>query len=150
MVAQGQPGVSYHPTSPAPSASTYPGDPTRGGGVIPGGYQHATGGVAQQYPSPYQAAPSPYIGSAPSSGSTLVGSHSPAVGQYAFPTGAMNTTHSGGQLTVGHAAVAAASAQQAQPFSSNVQAGAVTYTMTTDASGRALYHHFKYASLFLA
>ena len=68
---------------------------------------------------------------------------SPMVGQMYLPSGGQLTVGSGIAANPGAASSPVTPAQPAQPFSGNVQPGAVTYTTTTDALGRVTYHHFR-------
>lgn len=135
--------------------------PSAGGGITPAHSPYLASAAAATGQSSYPGAPglapgsaaSPYAGS--TSGSTLVG-HSPgAIYAGASPlqqypglahgagagVGVQGAAPVGGQLTIG--AQALSPQQQQQPFSANVQPGAVTYTTTVDANGRVTYHHFR-------
>ncbi|KAI5122152.1 hypothetical protein M0805_007052 [Coniferiporia weirii] len=107
--------------------------------------------MSQAPPSASTYPHSPYAGStasstlAPSSqGGYYSGALSPRANTMQFPPAGATTTTTpaGGQITIGAGAIAA----QQQPFGSNVQPGAITYTTTTDQLGRVTYHHFRYRS----
>lgn len=112
----------YAATSPvgAPPRSPY----APAGGLGPAGYVPSAAASTFQ---PGYAAPASTL-SAHGTGATIYGA-SPMAAQSVLPAGTASTLVS--------------PTQASQPFGANVQAGAVTYTTTTDQLGRVTYHVFK-------
>ncbi|EJD00871.1 uncharacterized protein FOMMEDRAFT_169100 [Fomitiporia mediterranea MF3/22] len=138
--AGGVQATNYGAPPPTASSNAYPHSPYAVQAAAP----HSPYVGAGQPQPPAGAYPhSPYASSA---GSTT---HAPTTpGGYPNATspmvGGQMYLPPGAQLTVGSGMTSPTmSAQQSQPFTSNVQPGAVTYTTTTDAQGRITYHHFK-------